>query len=64
MEDSALKPCPFCGGKAYTYQCTTNRDGIKMYPWLVHCEKCKLNYPPMKILLSEKEAIDIWNKRV
>lgn len=57
-----LKPCPFCGGSAYTYTCTSIKNGYRMEKWLVHCMSCELNYPP-DCCDGELEVIETWNKR-
>lgn len=62
-----LKQCPFCGGEAYTYTCHfRSRDGQIKDVWLVHCKKCKINYPSdlYKKCFTEQEAIDAWNTKV
>lgn len=55
-----LKPCPFCGGKAfvrYVMPCST-----------VQCEKCGASTGVFSDWYEEadgrKEAIDAWNRRV
>ena len=55
-----LKLCPFCGGEAYTYTCHNHQVG-KVY--LVHCKKCRINYPCDKVCKTEAEAIEAWNRR-
>ena len=50
---SELKPCPFCGGEAETW------DGAG--PWHVVCTECGTIGSPC---LSEAEAITAWNSRV
>jgi Lar family restriction alleviation protein len=46
-----LKPCPFCGGKAIV----TNWG-----MWRGWCTECKATASDH---LTEKEAIEAWNKR-
>jgi Lar family restriction alleviation protein len=61
-----LKPCPFCGGEAYTYTCSTMRKGKLADLWIVHCKGCGLNYPPnIRGYRGEYEfeAIEAWNRR-
>ena len=50
--ETTLKPCPFCGGEAETW------DGAG--PWHVVCTKCGAIGSPC---LSEAEAIAAWNTR-
>ena len=53
-----LKPCPFCGGKAFltndlaTYGCDV------MYR--VICENCNISTP---LKWTEEKAIEAWNRR-
>lgn len=64
MSKEKLKPCPFCGGEAYTYTATNNENGLKRKYWLVHCKECELNYPTSKNkCFTEEEAINFWNER-
>lgn len=66
MSEIKLKPCPFCGGEAYTYTCTSLNHGKKVKNWLIHCKECHLNYPNFSIVdrcLTEEEAIKHWNTR-
>ena len=59
-----LKPCPFCGGKAYHYQ---ERNGITvenmtLAPGIMHfvlCTECSA----LVSEASKKEAVELWNKR-
>lgn len=58
-----LKPCPFCGGEAYTYTCSRGSGLLDV--WLAHCKKCGINIPThiYKVCETEQEAVDIWNER-
>ena len=51
MKEEEIKPCPFCGGKAYVYQ--------GMYPW-VECEDCCGRNGTSETV---EEAIENWNDR-
>lgn len=63
-ETTKLKPCPFCGGEAYTYTAYNVSKGVRREYWLVHCKKCGLNYPQHKTYcFSEEQAIKAWNTR-
>ena len=60
-----LKPCPFCGGKAYIGQ--TKKTLKKQY--CVSCENLRciaslLRNPFVTHFLSMSEAIEAWNRRV
>lgn len=60
-----LKPCPFCGGEAYTYTAKNITKGTTREYWLVHCKECGLNYPQYKkYCWAEEQAIEVWNRRV
>lgn len=54
--DEKLKPCPFCGGKAYT-------DGERHW-WSVVCDSCKCRLgDPNEEFETEAVAIETWNTR-
>ena len=75
---SELKPCPFCGESAITFQIPDNSpEEIAMHPkwlwnnpckWVVGCEnnpKCMGNFNHMTMLfLTEESAIKAWNRRM
>lgn len=65
MSDTTkLKPCPFCGGEAYTYTAYNVSKGVRREYWLAHCKECGLNYPQhKKYCFSEEQAIKAWNTR-
>lgn len=63
MSEIKLKPCPFCGGKPYTYTAITIESGKKRVCWVVHCKQCHLNYPAFKKCYAEEGAIEAWNRR-
>ena len=53
-----LKPCPFCGGKAYV--------GIYEYATIVICDQCGAQTAEVGIspyYAAKDEAIKRWNKR-
>ena len=52
-----LKPCPFCGGKAFHYFFF---DGFHDYG-RVECTKCKVMMT--KVNCIGTEAIEAWNRR-
>ncbi len=59
-----LKPCPFCGGEAYTYTALNSEKGVQRKYWLVHCKKCEINDPSYsRKCFTEQEAVDAWNTR-
>ena len=49
--DSKLKPCPFCGGEARTWE---DFDG-----WRLYCTKCDATFRGG----TAEELIEAWNKR-
>ena len=54
--DEKLKPCPFCGGKAYI-------DGERHW-WVVVCDACKCRLGENNAEFETKEeAIEAWNTR-
>ena len=61
MEDTKLKPCPFCGGEAELKQTGKNQLTIK-------CKRCLIKRVQSVLRLSiewlEVEMIEHWNKRV
>ena len=72
-----LKPCPFCGEYAITFQIPDNTpEEIAMHPrwlwnnpckWVVGCKnnpECMGNFNHMTMLfLTEESAIKAWNRR-
>lgn len=56
MSEEKLKPCPFCGGKAYANE--TDWKGW-WHGWVI-CEKCGAKIEKQ----TKDEAIEAWNKRV
>lgn len=56
-----LRKCPFCGGKAKTY--TAYGGYAHQIIWLVHCNRCHLNYPSKQQCDTELQAIEAWNRR-
>lgn len=59
MNDSELKTCPFCGGKAKIFSI-----GFGMSLFYVICvnERCEVS-PATKYYQEEKDAANAWNKR-
>jgi Lar family restriction alleviation protein len=51
-----LKPCPFCGGEAYT------EEHLLEETVSVHCLSCQAQMP--YVGLDEQEAIAAWNTRL
>ncbi len=50
-----LKPCPYCGGRAYM-RVLLDQPG---FPRFVKCDVCGARQPPA----SREDAIKKWNKR-
>lgn len=75
MTETKLKPCPFCGGEAWTFHVPENDENetkllewIWRTPgrWLVGCDTqlCMLNINNMpETFASEQEAAEAWNRR-
>ena len=60
MQETELKPCPFCGGEA--------RLQRKVVGYYVICKKCgcrtpyyQYQYAPIEV--KKQEAIEAWNRR-
>ena len=53
-----LKPCPFCGGKAFCTNVLPTYGCDVMYR--VFCEDCNINTPSK---WTEEKAIEAWNRR-
>ena len=54
-----LKPCPFCGGKAWIIL-KTYRYWFKKKYWYVRCECCRAT---SRADLTEIDAKEAWNRR-
>ena len=57
--DKQLKPCPFCGIRAYAHKIA----GTNLYD--AHCgnEDCGVQ-PRTERCFSREKAVEIWNRRV
>ena len=58
MPETKLKPCPFCGGKAYIHDAICD-DGAYLFTF-VQCHTCKANIEGFS---SKEKAIEAWNRR-
>lgn len=68
MMNMILKPCPFCGGKA-KMQSDIRYPRPKCEPkkaFVVVCQtrNCIIGFVDERYYLSEKKAMDAWNRRV
>lgn len=66
LEKTALKPCPFCGGKAERKETEKYIGFGRMMPqYYIKCgnERCGL-YVATCNRDTEEEAVEIWNRRV
>lgn len=57
----AMKPCPFCGGKAVLMPEFSNFDPkTQIGTWMIGCEKCCIcSFTGV----DSKGAIEAWNRR-
>ena len=66
-----LKPCPFCGEKAFAWFCTFNGKhkaksgtqklwGMPTDHYLIECKRCGIR---TKVYASKKGAFNAWNRR-
>ena len=53
-----LKPCPFCGGKAFSINVLPTFGFDVMYRAI--CEDCNISTPPKR---TKEKAIKAWNRR-
>ena len=61
MSNNELKPCPFCGKKAYVAQ----RKRIAGDRFSVMCSnKTCIASEPQKYYYARYEAVENWNRRV
>lgn len=60
QNQSNLKPCPFCGGKAKVGIEDTIGDFYNPFPYFVFCTTC---YAETNNCKSRDEAIASWNHR-
>ena len=58
-----LKPCPFCGEKAYIFEIKDWDDGLKIVE--AGCDKCDIHFRKCRETLEEakSKAIEAWNRR-
>lgn len=78
MSELALKPCPFCGGKAVFKKISDEIKGDNVgFYFRIECIKCKVSLPKRYscvVTLNEfgeihtnndyrKEAAETWNRR-
>ena len=52
-----LKPCPFCGGKAYL-----DLYILPKYEYVIRCNVCSLEFG-LYLGRNKEEAIEAWNRR-
>lgn len=67
-----LKPCPFCGGEAYTIVKVVNGISADTIRFAVKCVNCNIDQhfdiacadSFEKVKSAMDKAIDAWNRRV
>ena len=71
MNNSELKPCPFCGGEAEFVRKAIRTNGVWTDSVYVHCKNCdarigKVMYNAKMHPLDEEyiKAERLWNRRV
>ena len=57
---NGLKPCPFCGGKAYLDKADTDPSSECSNNYIVRCSSCRVN---TAWFYDKCECVDAWNKR-
>lgn len=62
-----LKPCPFCGGSAYIWECEPRIHRFKDYRFCVACGDCEMlfGFDPDYggVFGTKEEATEKWNNR-
>ena len=63
-----LKPCPFCGGepilKTDTRYPRTKCEPKKAFEVVCQNHECIIGFVDERYFLSEKQAVEAWNRRV
>ena len=57
MDDTKLKPCPFCGGEAEIIRYC---DGPIVY-YYASCKEC---YSTSGCVVTKEDAVYVWNRRM
>lgn len=58
MSEAGWNPCPFCGEEPIMKSAIFGYMKIRQYT--LHCEHCGFN---LGMRDSEKEAVELWNRR-
>lgn len=58
MGNKNIKPCPFCGGPAFSYTINLTLTEPLSYGY-VECESCSVTMPAA----TEEKAVELWNRR-
>lgn len=62
MNNTELKPCPFCGGEAEVLHYETFTINFSsVYKYYVSCKKCNAN---TDLKASIEDVIKAWNRRI
>jgi restriction alleviation protein, lar family len=68
MPETKLKPCPFCGGKAY-YRTPTHLKGTAFDVMTVECKQCGASPYAVEVYENDTEEnkrktiAEFWNRR-
>lgn len=60
MDNNELKPCPFCGGKAWIIRKTYRKWFKKKKYWFARCECCRAT---SGVEFTEIDVKKAWNRR-
>lgn len=65
MSSETLNPCPFCGGDSETMLLFSSEKYPDKTQWDGRCMSagCILEFGTSRIMHSEKEVIEFWNKQ-
>lgn len=62
MKDEALKPCPFCGGKAKSWANLHYMKSAVLFS-AVGCDRARCGVRPFVEHVDHDHAVKVWNRR-